>query len=211
MHLASFLPRAYATVSADIGHRTGPAPGRFGNPPTPVTGVPDSTRAAVDMVPEQILRPSTLSASNQVVYTMEAEFIEDRILSILEADCRMSLEEIADEVGVSKPTARKYISKLESDGVIVDYSAEVDPKKLNHQSLALVGIDVESVRYVEATAALQELDSLRALYTATGDHTLMAELRAGDSDELNRIISNQILDIDGVTTACPAILQERLK
>lgn len=142
---------------------------------------------------------------------MAAKGIEDRILSILEADCQTSLEEISDEIGISKPTARKYINNLENDGVIVGYSAEVDPKKLNHQSLALVGIDVASERYVEATAELQSLDSLTSLYTSTGDHTLMAELRAGDSDELNRIISDQILAIDGVVTACPAILQERLK
>lgn len=142
---------------------------------------------------------------------MEAEHIESRILSILEEDCQSSIEEIADRVEVSKPTVRKYVRKLEENGVIVGYSAEVDPKKVSHQSLAMVGIDVESERYVKVTSKLRELDSLKALYTSTGDHMLMAELRAKDSGELNRIISDRILSIDGVTTACPAILQERLK
>jgi hypothetical protein len=40
---------------------------------------------------------------------------------------------------------------------------------------------------------------------------LMAELEATGSTELNEIVSDQILSIQGVTTACPAVLQERLK
>ncbi len=142
---------------------------------------------------------------------MEAESIEHRLLSILEENPQASLGKIADEAGVAKPTARKYIEKLEEEGAIVGYTVELNPKKLDHQSLAMVGIDVESEHYVEATTELRDLNSLTALYTATGDHMLMAKVKATDSTELNRIISDQVLSIPGVTTACPAILQERLK
>jgi Lrp/AsnC family transcriptional regulator for asnA, asnC and gidA len=50
-----------------------------------------------------------------------------------------------------------------------------------------------------------------ALYTATGDHMLMAKIRADDSERVNEIISEDILSIDGVTAACPTILHERLE
>lgn len=142
---------------------------------------------------------------------MDAESTEKRLLSLLEENPQASLGEIAEEAGVARPTARKYIQKLEEDGVIVGYTVEIDPKKVDHQSIALVGIDVESEKYIEATTALRELNSLTALYTATGDHMLMAELKAPDSTDLNSIISDQILSIEGVTTACPTILQERLQ
>jgi len=142
---------------------------------------------------------------------MDAEELEHRLLSILKEDPKASLGEIADRAGVARPTARKYIEKLEEEGAIVGYTVEIDPKKVNHQSIAMVGIDVESDQYVEATSELRDLDSLTALYTATGDHMLMAELEATGSTELNEIVSDQILSIQGVTTACPAVLQERLK
>ena len=142
---------------------------------------------------------------------MAAEELEQRLLSILKEDPKASLGEIADQAGVARPTARKYIEKLEEEGAIVGYTVEIDPKKVNHQSIAMVGIDVESDQYVEATSKLRDLDSLTALYTATGDHMLMAELEATGSTELNEIVSDQILSIQGVTTACPAVLQERLK
>ncbi|AEN07123.1 HTH-type transcriptional regulator LrpA1 [Halolamina sp.] len=135
----------------------------------------------------------------------------DRILQILEKDAQASVSEIAERADVSKPTVRKYIRQLEDDGVIVGYSADVDPKKLTGQSIALVGMDVASEQYVDATNALKDLDALESLYSSSGDHMLLAEVRAGDGDELGRVINEQILTIDGVTAAHPCFLQERLK
>jgi len=142
---------------------------------------------------------------------VSSESTEDRILSALEEDAQASYADIAETADVSKPTVRKYINKLEEEGVIVGYSADVDPKKLSGQSIALVGIDVASERYVEATRALKELESVRSLYTSSGDHMLMAEVRASDGDELGAVISDDILEIEGVTAAHPSFLQERLK
>lgn len=142
---------------------------------------------------------------------MEAESVEKDVLSVLMDDPKASVGQIAERAGVSRPTAQKYIQKLENDGAIVGYSVELNPKKVDHQSIALVGIDVESERYVEVTNALRELDSLVSLYTATGDHMLMAELQADSSDELHRTISDDILSVDGVTAACPTVLHERIE
>ncbi len=142
---------------------------------------------------------------------MSAEATEKRILSVLEEDAQASYAEIAERAEVSKPTVRKYINKLEEEGVIIGYSADVDPKKLSSQSIAIVGVDVESERYVEVTQALKEFDSVESLYTSSGDHTLMAEVRAPDGDSLGRIIHEQIMGLDGVSAAHPSFLQERLK
>ena len=142
---------------------------------------------------------------------MSTQSTEERILSVLEKDAQASYAEIAERAGVSKPTVRKYIDKLEDEGVIVGYSADVDPKKLPGQSIALVGLEVESDCYVEAIRELEALDSVEALYTSSGDHMLMAEVRARDGDALGDVINDEILAIDGVTAAHPSFLQERLK
>lgn len=142
---------------------------------------------------------------------MAAESTERAILSELEADAKASYGDIANRVGVSKPTVRKYIRKLEEDGVIVGYSADINPKKVAGRTIALVGIEVESERYVEAANALKELDTVESLFTSSGDHMLMAEVRGSDGDHLGRIIQDDIVEIDGVTAAHPSFLQERLK
>jgi Lrp/AsnC family transcriptional regulator for asnA, asnC and gidA len=95
--------------------------------------------------------------------------------------------------------------------VIVGYSADIDPKKLSGKSIAMVGIDVASERYVEVTRELKELDVVESLYTSSGDHMLMAEVRAADGDEVGEAIREDILSIEGVEAAHPSFLQERLK
>ena len=136
---------------------------------------------------------------------MSAESTEERILSVLEEDAQASYAEIADRANVSKPTVRKYIQRLEDEGVIVGYSADVDPKKLSSKSIAIVGIDVASERY------LKGIDEIEALYTSSGDHTLMAEVHASDGDALGDVINDGIVSLDGVAAAHPSFLQERLK
>ena len=142
---------------------------------------------------------------------MSTDSTEDRILSVLEEDAQASYADIATRAGVSKPTVRKYIDKLESDGVIVGYSADIDPKKLTSKSIAMVGIDVASERYVEATRDLRDLEEVESLYSSSGDHMLMAEVRGTDGNAVGDVISERILTIDGVTAAHPSFLQERLK
>ncbi len=142
---------------------------------------------------------------------MSTQSTQDRILEVLEEDAQASYTEIASRANVSKPTVRKYINQLEEEGVIVGYSADIDPKKLSSQTIALVGIEVASERYVEATNVLKNLEEIEALYSSSGDHMLMAEVRAEDGDALGEIISNEILNIEGVTAAHPSFLQERLK
>jgi Lrp/AsnC family transcriptional regulator for asnA, asnC and gidA len=142
---------------------------------------------------------------------MSADTTEARILSVLEEDAQASYADIAKRAGVSKPTVRKYIDKLESDGVIVGYSADIDPKKLTSKSIAMVGIDVASERYVEATRELRNLEEVESLYSSSGDHMLMAEVRGTDGNAVGDVIADRILTIDGVTAAHPSFLQERLK
>lgn len=142
---------------------------------------------------------------------MSGESTKHRVLSVLEEDAQASYAEIAERAGVSKPTVRKYINQLEEEGVIVGYSADVDPKKLASTSIALVGIDAESERYVEVTGALQDLSAVETLYSSTGDHMLLAEVRAGDGIAVGDVIRDEILTIDGIAAAHPCFLQERLK
>jgi len=142
---------------------------------------------------------------------MSAESTERRILSVLEEDAQASYAEIANRADVSKPTVRKYIQKLEEEGVIVGYSADVDPKKLASQTIALVGIDVASDCYVESTRELADLEEVESLYPSSGDHMLMAEVRAADGGAVGDVIEESILGVEGVTAAHPSFLQERLK
>lgn len=142
---------------------------------------------------------------------MSADSTKERVLAALEDNAKASYGEIADRADVSKPTVRKYINELEEEGVIVGYSAEIDPKKLSSRSIALVGIEAESDEFLSVTESLKALSSVETLYSSSGDHMLLAEVRGDDGGEVSEVIKEEILSIDGLTAAHPCFLQERLK
>jgi Lrp/AsnC family leucine-responsive transcriptional regulator len=53
-----------------------------------------------------------------------------RLVSELQRDGRVSLAELGRRVGLSAPAVADRVSRLERDGVIAGYRAEVDPRML---------------------------------------------------------------------------------
>lgn len=143
--------------------------------------------------------------------TVSETSTEKQILEVLEKDAKASFAEISESVGVSKPTVRKYIEKLEEEGTILGYSAEIDPKKLSGRTVSLVGIDSESDRFLEVVDKIKEIYEVRKLYISSGDHDLMAEVVTDSNDSLHKIISEKISALDGVQASHPTVLQERVK
>jgi len=133
------------------------------------------------------------------------------ILGVLEKDAKASYGEIANEVGVSKPTVRKYIKELEEEGTILGYSAEVNPKKLNDRTVSLVGVNAESDMFLSVVEALKEIKEVRKLYISSGDHDLMAEVIANDNKSLRETVDEYITSVEGVNASHPTVLQERVK
>ena len=136
---------------------------------------------------------------------------EADILEVLEEDAKASYGEIADEVGVSKPTVRKYIRELEDEGTILGYTAEIDPKKLGGRTVSLVGIDAESDSFLSVVESLKDVEKVRKLYISSGDHDLMAEVVTDDNASLREVIDDEITSIEGVEASHPTVLQERVK
>ncbi len=68
--------------------------------------------------------------------------IDRRILKLLQANARTSLKTIAESTFLSSPAVSARIEKMEKDGIIRGYHAEVDPMKLGYHILAFINLDV---------------------------------------------------------------------
>jgi Lrp/AsnC family transcriptional regulator, leucine-responsive regulatory protein len=63
-----------------------------------------------------------------------------RLLDELQGDARLSLAELGRRVGLSSPAVAERLQRLETDGVIRGYHAEVDPAALGYPLTAIVRI-----------------------------------------------------------------------
>jgi len=134
-----------------------------------------------------------------------------KILELLEADGSLSFTEIARKLRLNESTIRKRVMTLRRDGVIQKFTAVLEPSKIGLNTVAIVGVDVDPSKLLEAAQKLCEIREAKHVATSTGDHMIMTEIWTRDGKELSRIISEKIGTIEGVKKICPSIILEKLK
>ena len=70
------------------------------------------------------------------------DHIDREILQILQHNARASLKMIAEKTFLSSPAVSARIEKLEKDGIITSYQAQIDPMKLGYHILAFINLNV---------------------------------------------------------------------
>ena len=132
------------------------------------------------------------------------------IVNILMANGRASFKEMAKTLGMSDVAVRKRVLKLESKGIILGYTAVVDPRALGFSVLALTGVDVEPGALLRVARELATKDYVKSAWITAGDHEIMLEIWAKDEEEMETII-REISEMPGVGRVCPAVITDRLK
>ena len=132
------------------------------------------------------------------------------IVNMLMANGRASFKEMARALGMSDVAVRKRVLKLESRGVILGYTAVVDPRALGFSVLALTGVDVEPGALIRIARELASKDYVKSAWITAGDHEIMLEIWAKDEEEMESII-REISEMPGVLRVCPAVITDRLK
>ncbi|MEM2104597.1 MAG: Lrp/AsnC family transcriptional regulator [Candidatus Bathyarchaeia archaeon] len=141
----------------------------------------------------------------------EIDKLDHEILKLLQEDGRLTFVEIAKKLKLSESTIRKRVQALREKGIIKRFTVEIEPAKIGLNTVAIVGIDVDPSKLLEAAQKLCEFKEIRSVATSTGDHMIMTEIWAKDGRELTRLISEKIEPIEGVKKICPAIILEKLK
>ena len=70
------------------------------------------------------------------------DHIDREILQILQANPTTSLKTIAEKTFLSSPAVSARIEKLEKDGIITGYQAQIDPVKLGYHIIAFINLNV---------------------------------------------------------------------
>jgi Lrp/AsnC family leucine-responsive transcriptional regulator len=125
--------------------------------------------------------------------------IDLKILSILQAQGRSRLADIAEEVDLSAPAVMERVKKLEAHGVIKGYAALLDGKMVGKDITAFIGVSVGHQRDIDRFAAqmLRYADVLEC-HHVTGDESFILKVKAGSTSSLERLLG-EIRSVEGVT------------
>jgi DNA-binding Lrp family transcriptional regulator len=127
--------------------------------------------------------------------------VDKAILHSLQADSRnMSSGDIAERTGTSDSTVRKRIQKLESEGVIKGYTAEVDYQQSGYPLRMLLFCTASIPERGDLLPEILEIDGVVSVQElVTGEENLLVTV-VGESDSDITPVAQELLDM-GVTVA----------
>ncbi len=142
---------------------------------------------------------------------MRLTFKDQELLSVMRGNARASTTELAQILGVSRSTVQKRLERLETQGVIAGYTVQLSSAYLDQEIKAHVMITVSPAMTNDIIKNMEKLDGVRAIYSVSGPHDLIAEVAAMSVTELDKMIDH-IIAIEGVDrTVSSVILSTRLK
>ncbi|PSP19946.1 ArsR family transcriptional regulator [Halobacteriales archaeon QH_10_65_19] len=127
--------------------------------------------------------------------------VDSAILYALQEDARnTSSGDIAERTSTSDSTVRKRIQRLESDGVIKGYSAEVDYQKSGYPLRMLLYCTASIPERGDLVPGILEIDGVVSVQElVTGEQNLLVTA-VGESDSDITPVAQQLLEI-GLTVA----------
>ncbi len=134
------------------------------------------------------------------------------ILRILQDDCRVTLDEIASKLGMSKSTVYYRIKKLEKMGVILGCHAKLNAEKLNKSFVAIVLVKAKyGPGYHEKVGSkLASIHGVTAVYFVFGEWDFVLQIRAGGKDEVLKILE-QLMNMEEVERTATLIVAKTIK
>ncbi len=136
------------------------------------------------------------------------------ILAALMANARASNVEIAERVGLSEAPCSRRIRRLEAEGVIRGYRADVDPEAIGIGFIAYVTLVLD---YVTAATAEQFYQEIRAIpevmscYIVSGGYDAILHVAAADSKSYSDIVFNRLRRIPGVKDVRSSFVMRAIK
>jgi DNA-binding Lrp family transcriptional regulator len=118
--------------------------------------------------------------------------VDRQILAELQADGRMTNVELARRVGLSAPPCLRRVRRLEEEGIIRGYHADLDPVALDYEItfFALVGLESQKEAVLTAfEGAVREWPEVRECHMIRGGGDFLLRLVARDTAHENALTS----------------------
>jgi DNA-binding Lrp family transcriptional regulator len=116
------------------------------------------------------------------------DFIDLKILEILQRDGKAPHSAIAEAVGLSQPSVHERVKKLEQRGVILGYRAILNPESLNLPVLAFISVQLEDFRAAELAEAVARIPQVLEAHHISGEDCMLFKVRCRSPKDLQDIL-----------------------
>lgn len=137
-----------------------------------------------------------------------------RILAALQRNGRITKLKLAEEIGLSPSPCWERMRRLEEQGLIRGYHAEVDIDQLIHTAAILVEVTLRSHHaqdFERFETAIMDVPEVTECYATGGGIDYLLKVVALDIDHYQRVIDNMLLDEIGIDRYFTYIVTKQVK
>jgi Lrp/AsnC family leucine-responsive transcriptional regulator len=145
---------------------------------------------------------------------MNVDKFDLAILKVLQEDARASLQAISERVGLSSTPCWARIKRMESEGVIRDYTVRVDPSSIGLSETVIVQVTLES--HTDETLydfgkILEQIPEVMEAYLVSGDYDYYIRIAVKDTRDYERLLRERLYRIPGIRHSKSSFVLRTLK
>ncbi len=140
--------------------------------------------------------------------------IDRNILRILQDEGRISFTELGERIGLSTTPCTERVRRLEREGVIMGYSAQLNPHHLKADLLVFVEINLSYKSgdiFEEFRRAVLKLPQVLECHLVSGDFDYLIKARISEMASYRKLLGDILLKLPHVRESKSYIVMEEVK
>ena len=145
---------------------------------------------------------------------MKLDRIDLNILRILQGQGRISNVELSQLVSLSPAPCLSRVKKLEQQGLIRAYRAELDAQALGLSLLAYVEVTLHRTTadvFDKFKDVVQTIDEIEECHMVAGGFDYLIKVRCRDMDDYRRVLGEKIASIKDISQTHTYVVMEQVK
>lgn len=137
-----------------------------------------------------------------------------KMLAALQDDGRLTNQQLADAVGLSASQCSRRRTRLEEDGIVAGYHADLAAERLGFNVVAFVHITLATHSPDNAKHfrdLVRRVDDVQEAYSLTGDADYLLKIILSDLKSLSDIVNNVLMPHPSVAHVRSSIVLDCLK
>jgi Lrp/AsnC family leucine-responsive transcriptional regulator len=143
---------------------------------------------------------------------MDIDRLDRRILSILQADGRIAMVDLADRVGLSPTSTGERLKRLQKDGYISGFGARLDAERIGLGLLIFIEVSLDKTTpdiFDRFANAVRKAPYILECHMVAGGFDYLMKIRVRDMAAYRKFLGDALLALPGVReTRTYAVMEE---
>ncbi len=145
---------------------------------------------------------------------MTLDSFDHAILRQLAVEGRLSVTQLAQRIGLTKSPTQARLRRLEEQGVILGYRAQIDPHQIDAAHIAFVEIKLSDTREAALCAfndAVRQIPEIEECHLIAGSFDYLLKVRSRDIATYRKVLAEHISSLPHVTATSTHVVMEAVK